>query len=73
MLQNCNDLHISNIFHKANIEVNEEGSEAAAATCIKLKTRSRPMYKQFKANHPYFYMIWNKKNILIAGCFVNSN
>lgn len=48
----------------------EEGSEAAAATYVKKITRSRPMYKRFRADHPFFYMIWNKKNILIAGSMV---
>ncbi|XP_067627318.1 serine protease inhibitor 42Dd-like [Eurosta solidaginis] len=70
MLESHESLKVSNIFHKAVIEVNEEGTEAAAATGMVMMARCMP--PQFVADHPFFYVIWNKRNILFAGAFVNA-
>ncbi|XP_046810958.1 serine protease inhibitor 42Dd isoform X2 [Lucilia cuprina] len=72
MLEEPVELNITNIMHKAIIEVNEVGTEAAAATKLTIQKRCMPRYKCIKADHPFFYMIWNKKNILFAGVFVKS-
>uniref|UniRef100_A0A1B0BLE1 Serpin domain-containing protein n=1 Tax=Glossina palpalis gambiensis TaxID=67801 RepID=A0A1B0BLE1_9MUSC len=72
MLESPEDLHVSKVLHKACIEVNEEGTEAAAATGIIMMTRMMLLPTQFIADHPFLYMIWNKRNILFAGAFVNA-
>jgi serine protease inhibitor len=49
------DLHISAAIHQAFVEVNEKGTEAAAATGISMGTTSvKPM---FVANHPFLFLI----------------
>jgi serpin B len=51
-------LHISGIFHKTFVEVNEEGTEAAAATAVAVVTRSMPSKKDaFIANRPFVFII----------------
>ncbi|KAH8372754.1 hypothetical protein KR009_004421, partial [Drosophila setifemur] len=54
-------LYVSKILHKAFIEVNEMGTEAAAATGVVLNTRSLPIPQEppmvFHANRPFFYAI----------------
>lgn len=73
MLESPDELCVSNVFHKVSIEVNEEGSEAAAATGMIMMTRMMmELPTQFQADRPFLYMIWNKKNILFAGAFVNA-
>uniref|UniRef100_A0A1I8Q5V7 Serpin domain-containing protein n=1 Tax=Stomoxys calcitrans TaxID=35570 RepID=A0A1I8Q5V7_STOCA len=62
-------IKISKVLHKTCIEVNEEGSEAAAATAVVAVGYCMPM--QCCANHGFFYFIWNKKDILFAGVFAN--
>lgn len=58
-------LYISNFLQKANIEVNEEGSEASAATAALFEGRSLgPRYEQFLANRPFLYMIVDKQTEL---------
>jgi serpin B len=49
------DLFIGAVIHKAFVEVNEEGTEAAAATAIGMKLTSMP--PQFIANHPFLFLI----------------
>jgi len=72
MLESSDDLFVSKILHKACIEVNEEGSEAAAATGMIMMTRMMLLPNQFVADRPFLYMIWNKRNILFAGAFVTA-
>lgn len=51
-------LYITAVIHKAFIEVNEEGSEAAAATAVVMGTKSiGPQPKQFIADRPFFFAI----------------
>ena len=51
-------LFISQVRHKAFVEVNEEGTEAAAATGVVMTTRSAPALPQvFRADHPFVFLI----------------
>ncbi|MHC4219365.1 MAG: serpin family protein, partial [Planctomycetota bacterium] len=49
------DLFISLIVHEAFIEVDEQGTEAAAATGVVMKRGGRPPV--FRADHPFIYLI----------------
>jgi serpin B len=54
------DLFISTAIHKAFIEVNEEGTEAAAATSTVMRTlsmRRDPQPVVFRADHPFLFLI----------------
>lgn len=54
------EVHISDVIHKTFIEVDENGTEAAAATVILIAKSSLPMpeeIKEFKANKPFSYFI----------------
>jgi len=69
-------LHVSGILHQTEIEVNEEGSEAAAVTGIQIDTRvavagSGP--KIVKVNRPFMFVIQDLKNNipLFMGRIVN--
>lgn len=58
--------------HKARIEVDEEGTKAAAATAIFTFRSSRPAEPaHFNCNHPFIYFIYDskKKAILFAGVY----
>lgn len=52
------DIFISDVLHKAVIEVNEEGSEAAAATVVAMPASAAPMEpKTFIADRPFIFLI----------------
>ncbi|XP_042419823.1 serpin-ZXA-like, partial [Zingiber officinale] len=51
------NLYVSSIFHKSFIEVNEEGTEAAAASAAVLMLRSRSFRMDFDADHPFMFLI----------------
>jgi len=67
-------LLVSGILHQTKIEVNEEGSEAAAVTGIKIDTRSGGSGpKIVKVNRPFMFVIQDLKNNipLFMGRIVN--
>jgi serpin B len=66
-------LWISQIKHKAFVEVNEEGTEAAAATAVEIATRSVRQYPVFRADHPFLFMIRDNKtgSLLFMGRMVD--
>ncbi|EDV59771.1 ovalbumin-related protein X [Drosophila erecta] len=77
MLKSEKGLFVSKIVHKAFIEVNEVGTEAAAATAVVATFRSMPppqgSPKVFHANRPFFYAIHdNTHGLLFVGHFVTT-
>jgi serpin B len=67
------DLAISEVIHKAYIDVNEEGTEAAAATAVGMRTMAmRGPVEQppvFRADHPFIFLIRDNRSssILFMG------
>uniref|UniRef100_A0A914D8G7 Serpin domain-containing protein n=1 Tax=Acrobeloides nanus TaxID=290746 RepID=A0A914D8G7_9BILA len=66
------DLYISDVVHKAFIETNEEGSEAAAATGIIVSltssVRGSSRFRTFHADHPFLYALATRQgDILFTG------
>merc|ERR1712215_235398 len=45
--------------HQAFIEVNEEGTEAAAATAVVVGLRTARRKRQFFANRPFLFMVYD--------------
>jgi serpin B len=71
-------LCISKVLHKSFIEVNEEGSEAAAVTVVGIVTTAFPgenKDKNFVANKPFIFVIKENttQTILFAGIVNNPN
>jgi len=69
------DVSISNVIHKAFVEVNEQGTEAAAATAVVMKYAMaiRPQPPEvFHADHPFLFLIRDERSgvILFMGRFV---
>lgn len=68
------DLFISRVIHQAVIEVNEEGSEAAAATAVEVELTSLPPEPEIiKINQPFIFLIREKHSgtLLFAGKLMN--
>jgi serpin B len=69
------DLFISAVVHKAFVDVNEEGSEAAAATAVveELEEIVGPGPSVFRADHPFLFIIRDNESgsILFMGRLVD--
>ncbi|KFO05265.1 Serpin B10 [Balearica regulorum gibbericeps] len=65
------DLFLSQVYHQCYLEVNEEGTEAAAASSAALASRSLGATVIFVADHPFFFLIRHNKtkSILFLGRF----
>ncbi|KAI4806701.1 hypothetical protein KUCAC02_017514 [Chaenocephalus aceratus] len=66
-MSKANDLVLSAVVHKAFVDVNEEGTEAAAATAGGISVTSMP--PEFHADHPFLFFIRHNPSmsILFAG------
>lgn len=64
-----NKLFLSKVVHKAYVEVNEEGTEAAAATGAVMTERSAVIPTNFNADHPFLFFIRHNptKAVLFSG------
>jgi len=67
-----NQIRLEAALHKSFLEVNEEGSEAAAATALLGFRSARPLFQtEFKADHPFIFLIYDKQveTILFFGVY----
>ena len=68
------ELYVSKVLHRAVVEVNEEGTEAAAATAVVKKLRRAKIRKDvnFRADHPFIFFIQDKTtgSVLFLGRLV---
>jgi serpin B len=66
---------ISQIVHKAFVDVNERGTEAAAATAVAVLGASlmKPKIPEFRADHPFLFFLIDTqtKTILFIGRVIN--
>ncbi|XP_057532015.1 serpin-ZX-like [Amaranthus tricolor] len=69
------NLYVSSIFQKSFIEVNEEGTEAAAASAavVNLRSISFPQKVDFVADHPFMFLIREDMTgvVLFTGHVIN--
>jgi len=68
--------YISQIIHKALVEVNERGTEAAAVTAIRLLGSSIGLTikpPEFRADHPFIFLLIDSstRTILFIGRVMN--
>jgi len=63
-------LFISHVVHKAFVDVNEQGTEAAAATGVIMKSSAPPV---FRADHPFVFLIRDipSNSVLFIGRVMN--
>ncbi|XP_060199519.1 serpin-ZX-like [Lycium barbarum] len=69
------DLFVSEVFHKSFIEVNEEGTEAAAVTASRVMLCCLRIEKEidFVADHPFLFLIRDESTgaVLFIGSLLN--
>lgn len=76
MFQNQRDAHISKVKHKTFVEVNEEGTEAAAITSVEVQTTSARMPREpfrMVVDRPFFCAIRDNESgaVLFMGSIID--
>uniref|UniRef100_A0A5F5PQX4 Serpin family B member 11 n=1 Tax=Equus caballus TaxID=9796 RepID=A0A5F5PQX4_HORSE len=61
-------LYLSKVIHKSYVDVNEEGTEAAAATGDSFIVKRLPIRAKFVANHPFLFFIRHIQTNTILFC-----
>ena len=72
-ISDSRELYVGFVIHQAYVEVNEEGTEAAAATAVGIELTAIMPKIVFKADHPFIFIIQQRDtgNILFLGRVVN--
>ena len=67
------DLFISAVIHKAFVDVDEEGTEAAPATAVVMHAMEGAGPRLFRADHPFLFLIRDNRSgsILFLGRVMN--
>ena len=68
------DLYIDEVIHQAFVDVNEKGTEAAAATAVVMRLAAVPnTVREFRADHPFVFAIRDNRtgSILFLGRVTN--
>jgi serpin B len=72
------DVFVSAVIHKAFVDVNEQGTEAAAATAVTVRVTAAPVAEPkeppvFRADHPFVFLIRDRRHaaILFMGRITN--
>jgi serpin B len=71
-ISSAETLYISAVLHKAYVDVNEQGTEAAAATAVVIRAMAARLSAPvpvFRADHPFLFLIRDTRsgNILFVG------
>ena len=75
-MNSTRNLFISNLIHKAFVDVNEKGTEAAASTGFGMVLSAEPLRSLvFRADHPFIFIIQDTEsgNILFMGRVTDPN
>lgn len=69
------NIYISKVLHKAVIQLDEKGSEAAAATVVEIKLTAVEQTESFVADRPFMFIIADDTtgSILFEGTFSNAS
>ncbi|NXG00842.1 PAI2 inhibitor, partial [Sakesphorus luctuosus] len=63
-----NELVLSEVVHKCFVDVNEEGTEAAAATAGLVRNCFKVIIQEFTADHPFLFFFRHNKTCSILFC-----
>jgi serpin B len=72
-ISNESNLSVSEVIHKAFINVDEKGTEAAAATAVIMQDSAAPISKRMNVNKPFVFVIRDNQTgtVLFIGKVVN--
>lgn len=65
-------LFLGGVIHKAFVDVNEEGTEAAAATAIGMMAGIPPKPPEFRADHPFLFLIQDNRTAVSCSWVASS-